>query len=87
MLEPWWVAIATGAVATLAGAAGKVWSDQRAEIRQLRDELAQANARASELQRSGTDEHVRDLRRIAGLSTSIDPPARAGWPPPVIRKR
>lgn len=85
-LAPWWVAVASGAVAALAAAAGKVWSDQRAEIRQLREELAQANARAAEAQRAEHGEHVKDLRRIAGLSTSLQPPA-AGWPPPVIRKR
>lgn len=83
-LAPWWVAIATGAVAALAAAVGKVWSDQRAEIRQLRDDLAQANARAAELQRTEHGEHVKDLRRMAGLSTSLPP---AAWPPPVIRKR
>ena len=84
-LAPWWVAIGSGAVAALAAAAGKIWSDQRAEIRQLRDDLAKANARAAELQREEHGEHVRDLRRIAGLSTS-QPPVE-GWPPPVIRKR
>lgn len=85
-LAPWWVAVASGAVAALAAAVGKVWSDQRAEIRQLRAELAEANARLVELQRAEHGEHVRDLRRFAGISTSIEPPA-AGWPPPVIRKR
>lgn len=84
-LAPWWVAMASGAVAALAAAAGKVWSDQRAEIRQLRDELAAANERAAELQRSASGEHVKDLRRMVGLPTSLEPPA--AWPPPVIRKR
>lgn len=72
---PWWVAIAVTAGAGLAAAAGKVWLDLRGEIRQLRADLENANKRATEVQRTEHGEHVRDLRRIAGLSTS-DPPPR-----------
>lgn len=81
--EPWWLAVACGAAAAVAAAAGKVWADQRAEIRQLREDLKQANERASEL----PAEHVRDLRRIAGLSTSIDPPAASRPRPPPVPPR
>lgn len=85
MDAPWWVALVAGAGGAVAAAAGKVWSDQRAEIRQLREDLKAANARASEL----PTEHVRDLRRMAGLSNSMDPPAtgRARPPPVPPRKR
>ena len=82
---PWWVALAVSAGAGLAAAVGKVWADQRAEIRQLREDLKAANERASEL----PTEHVRDLRRIAGLSTSLEPPPAGPRPrpPPVKRPR
>jgi hypothetical protein len=73
-MAPWWVAIAIGIVTSLGGVIGKLWSDQKREVRELRDELAAANARIVELQQKTSDEHVRDLRRFAGLSTSLEPP-------------
>lgn len=89
-LTPWWVATAAGVVSALAGVIGKLWADHRRELRELRAELAEANARVVELQEQATErgdehqrEHVRDLRRIAGLSRSIDPPP--AWPPVIIR--
>lgn len=85
-LTPWWVATGSGVVAALAGVIGKLWSDHMAGVRALREELAatraqlaEANARNVELQKSDHEEHVRDLRRIAGLAAS--------WPPQVIRRR
>ena len=89
-LTPWWVALGVGAVTTLAGVIGKLWTDQRREAtaaaavaadeaRELRAALAAANDRNVLLQQSSTAEHVKDLRRIAGLAAS--------WPPPVIRRR
>jgi hypothetical protein len=83
-LTPWWLATAGGIVTALAGVIGKLWSDQKREVRELRAELAAANARLLELQREGSEHYVRDLRRMAGLSTSSPPVV--GWPPPVIRK-
>jgi hypothetical protein len=83
-LAPWWIASATGLVTFLAGVIGKLWTDGKAEVRELRAELAAANARLVELQTRETSEHVRDLRRIAGISTSQPAPA---WPPPVIRRK
>lgn len=85
---PWWVPMGAAAVAASAAAAGKVWADMRAEIRQLRAELAEANARAAASQREEHGEHVRDLRRIAGLSTSLEPPAGPPRPrPPALPPR
>lgn len=82
-----WVGLACGAAAAVAAAAGKVWADQRAEIRQLREDLKAANERASELQSAEHGEHVRDLRRIAGLSNSIEPPAASRPRPPPVPPR
>jgi anti-sigma-K factor RskA len=79
------VAIASSIVVALAGVIGKLWSDQKTELRELRAELASANQRIVELQREEHGEHVRDLRRFAGLSTSMEPPA--AWPPPVVRAK
>ncbi len=78
---PWWVTLAAGAVAAistvLAAAAGKVWAQQRDEINQLRADLQEAH-----------EAHQRDLRRLGGLSTSIDPPAASRpRPPPVPPRR
>lgn len=83
MGEAEWIALAVAGVGGIAAAAGKVWADQRSEIRQLREELAEANVRASVVVREEHGEHVRDLRRIAGLSTSIPtpaPPTKPGIP-------
>lgn len=79
---PWWVAIAVAAAAGIAGAAGKIWLDLRAEIRQLRTDLEDANQRAAELQERATGAHVRDLRRLTGLSTSVEPPPSEEPPRP-----
>lgn len=87
MDAPWWVASAAATVGTLGAAAGKVWADQRAEIKQLRADLALANERAAAAQREEHGEHVRDLRRIAGLSTSLEPPAPSAPVVPRPRKR
>lgn len=79
---PWWVTLAAGAVSVittaLAAAAGKVWAQQRDEIRQLRHDLEEAH-----------EAHQRDLRRLGGLSTSMDPPPAASRPrpPPVPPRR
>lgn len=85
MDAPWWVASAAAVVGSLGAAAGRVWSEQRSEIKQLRADLAAANARNVELQREEHGEHVRDLRRFAGLSTSLEPPASSA--PVVPRPR
>jgi hypothetical protein len=89
-LTPWWVASAVGIVTALGGVIGKLWSAQREEVRGLRAELAAANARIVELQTTASariveqqkhdhEEHVRDLRRMAGIAAS--------WPPPIITRR
>lgn len=75
-LTPWWVAMGAGIVTTLAGVIGKLWADQKREVRELRAELAAANARIVDLQTKNTEDHVRDLRRFAGISTSLEPPPR-----------
>lgn len=97
---PWVLSIGGGIVSTLLAVIGKLWSERASERREHRDELAavrheleQANDRVVELQNQAQQrsdehqaEHRRDLRRLAGLSTSLEPPARAGaWPPVVIR--
>jgi hypothetical protein len=91
-VEPWWLAIASGIVICLVGTIGKLWTDHRTTVRELRAELATANATVVELQRAAelrSDEHQaehrRDLRRFAGISTSVDPPPIPGGWPPVIR--
>jgi hypothetical protein len=99
-LTPWWVATATGIVAALAGVVGKLWANTREEVAelrtanaQLRHELSEANNTIVKLQQDATErgdghqrEHLRDLRRFAGLSTSIDPPPQiGGWPPAIVR--
>ena len=76
-LTPWWLGIGVS-MATSAGAViGKLWTENRA----IRAELAAANDRVVTLQLEASkrsDEHQsahrRDLRRLAGLSTSMDPP-------------
>ena len=85
-LTPWWVATGAGVVTALAGVIGKLWSDHMAGVRVLREDLAtarsqlaDANARNAELQKTEHEEHVRDLRRIAGLTAS--------FPPPIINRR
>ena len=97
-LGPWWLAIAAGIVTALGGVIGKMWTALAAERREhagelaaLRHELAEANDRVVELQREANErgdvfqrEHVRDLRRIAGLS-SIEPGRPSPWPPVIIR--
>jgi hypothetical protein len=65
----WLLAVIVPAAAAVAAAAGKVWLEQRAEIRQLRAELERVNQREHA-------EHVRTLRRMSGLSTSAPPPPR-----------
>jgi hypothetical protein len=98
-LTPWILSIGGGIVTTLLGVIGKLWSERATERREHRDELAtvrheleQANERVVELQTQGQErsdlhqaEHRKDLRRLAGLSTSIEPPARDAWPPVIIR--
>lgn len=85
-LTPWWVALGTGVVSALAGVIGKLWAAHMAEVKALRAELATAraeldaaNKRNVELQQQTSHEHVKDLRRIAGLAAS--------WPPAVIDRR
>jgi hypothetical protein len=99
-LVPWVLSIGGGIVTTLLGVIGKLWADRATRDREHRDELAtvrheleQANDRVVELQQaaqarsdSHQAEHRRDLRRLAGLSTSLEPPARDAWPPVVIRE-
>lgn len=76
-LTPWWVAIATGIVTTLGGVIGKLWTDNVA----LRRELAAANAHAEELREQLHRDHKRDLRKVIGWPTSLDPP------PPFVETR
>jgi hypothetical protein len=99
-MAPWWLTIAGAIVTTLTGVIAKLWSDSRQELAtlradnaQLRHELAEANGAIVRLQVEATErgdqhqrEHVRDLRRFAGLSTSMDPPPLSPWPPVVVRE-
>lgn len=99
-LVPWVLSIGGGIVTTLLGVAGKLWQklgeerrEHATEVAGLRHELGEANDRIVQLQEEAQErsdqhqaEHRRDLRRLAGLSTSIDPPAPAAWPPVVIRE-
>jgi hypothetical protein len=99
-LGPWWVGIGAGIVSSLVAVIGKLWAELAKERRErgeevglIRHELAEANDRVVQLQADANQrgdvfqrEHVRDLRRIAGLSTSVEPPPRSDpWPPVVIR--
>jgi TolA-binding protein len=98
-LVPWVLSIGGGIVTALSAVVGKLWvslNEERAaravERDQLRHELAEANDRIVELQTQSSQrsdehqrEHRRDLRRLAGLSTSVEPPAPNVWPPVVIR--
>jgi hypothetical protein len=68
-VAPWWIAIATGIVAALAGAIGKLWSENRV----LRRELDAARQENITDQQESFREHRRDLRSLIGLPTSIDP--------------
>jgi hypothetical protein len=97
-LLPWVLSIGGGIVATLLATIGKLWTERATERREHRDELAQlrheleeANERIVQLQNEAQQrsdehqaEHRRDLRRLAGLSTSLEPPAPRGPYPPVI---
>lgn len=78
------MAIASGIVIALAGAIGKLWTENRA----LRRELADAHGHNAELQAAAFREHRRDLRVFAGLPTSGAPPAMLDplRPPIVIRE-
>lgn len=97
---PWVLSIGGGIVTTLLAVIGKLWAERAAERREHREELAalrheleQANDRVVELQNQAQQrsdlhqaEHRRDLRRLVGLSTSVEPPPRSdAWPPVVIR--
>jgi hypothetical protein len=99
-LTPWWIAAATGAFGGVAGVIGKVWAAHRAVVAELRTELATARAELAEanativrLQEQATQrgdehqrEHLKDLRRLAGLSNSLEPPRPGEWPPVIIRE-
>jgi hypothetical protein len=81
-------------VTGLVGVFGKLWTDKCRELTEARADLAAANQRIVELQRDDqvragqlVTEHVRDLRRMAGLSTSLGPPSQSPWPPPVVRAK
>lgn len=98
-LVPWVLSIGGGIVTALTAVIGKLWvslNEERAarsvERDQLRHELAEANDRIVQLQAQSSQrsdehqrEHRRDLRRLAGLPTSVEPPAPSPWPPVVIR--
>ena len=89
-LTPWVLSIGGGIVATLLATIGKLWTERakeraehRTEVEQLRAELHTVNAQVVELQREAqersddhTREHLRDLRRLAGLSSGTSGP----WP-------
>lgn len=97
-LTPWWIAAATGALTGAGGVVAKVWAAHRQVVKELRDELAQvrhelseANATIVRLQQEATHrgdehqrEHLKDLRRLAGLSHSLEPPRSDQWPPAVV---
>ena len=75
------VAVATAIVGALCGVIAKLYRDRGAE-----------RARADELKEQLHREHKRDLKRIAGLPTSLDPPAPSaerieirGLPSPLVR--
>lgn len=88
-LQPWWLTIASGVVLALVGAIGKVWAAliaeragraadaaaAAAELAEARDQIVELQRQASERNDENQREHRRDLRRFAGLPTSIDPPA------------
>ncbi len=88
-LDPWLLSIGGGIVTTLLAVIGKLWTERaterrehRDEVAQLRAELATANERILELSREAqertdghTRDHLRDLRRLAGLPSSSGP-----WP-------
>lgn len=98
-LTPWLLSIGGGIVAALVGVIGKLWAERaaerrehREEVAQLRHELDEAHDRIRELQNEAQKrsdehqaEHRRDLRRLAGLSTSVEPPPRDAWPPVIVR--
>ena len=65
------VAIAGTIIAALVVAIGVLW-------KALKDERAVS----ASLQAQLNQDHKRDLRRVAGLSTSLDPPALP--PPPLL---
>lgn len=89
-LTPWLLSIGGGVVTTLLAVVGKLWSKleaeratHAAELASVRGELAEANDLVVKLQREGQDrseghtrEHLRDLRRLAGLSSGTSGP----WP-------
>lgn len=100
-LTPWLLSIGGGIVTTLLAVAGKLWAKldsertaHAAQLERLQHELAEANEKIVSLQNEAQQrsdehqaEHRRDLRRLAGLSTSLEPPRPAGpWPPVVIRE-
>jgi hypothetical protein len=98
-MGPWWIGIGTGIVSALIGTIGKLWSElasvrreSKAEIEAARFELSEANERILHLQDESNlrgdgfqREHVRDLRRLAGLSTSVEPTRPSPWPPVIVR--
>lgn len=99
-LGPGLIGIGTGIVTALCAVIGKLWAalvserrERAAEVAELRHELAEANARIVELQREANErgdvfqrEHVRDLRRIAGLA-SLEPGRPSPWPPVIVDRR
>jgi hypothetical protein len=99
-MTPWWLAIAVSIVTALGGVIGKLWASARAEgtrlradNEQLRHDLNEANATAVRPPQGPPErgdahqrEHVRDLRRIAGLSTSMDPPPLNALAPIIVRE-
>lgn len=98
-LGPWWVGIGAGIVSTLGAVIAKLWAAltaeraaRAAEVEQIRYELAEANRQLVELQQAATNRgdehqqrHLRDLRRLTGLSTSVEPPRPDPWPPVIVR--
>ncbi len=100
-LVPWVLSIGGGIVTALVAVIGKLWvslneerSARAVERDQLRHELSELNDRILQLQSQAVQrsdehqrEHRRDLRRLAGLPSSSDPPSSHDvWPPVIIRE-
>ena len=82
---PWWVVLAVGALTTMAGAIGKLWT----ELQTSRRETIEAKREATELAEKIHHYHTRDLRLVIGWPGSPVPPRPEGAvtePSPPLRR-